>query len=52
MCELTGSRQASVDLPLIAGRTAPLLAEEIADDGMSLARAPGGLAVSQSRSLC
>ena len=24
MCELTGSRRASVDLPLIAGRAAPL----------------------------
>ena len=49
MCEITGSRQASVDLPLIEGHAAPLLAEEIADDGMPLAR---GLAVSQPHSLC
>ena len=42
MCEIKGSRQASVDLPLIEGRAAPLLAEEIADDGMPLASAPRG----------
>ena len=42
MCELTGRRQASVDLPLIEGRAAPLLAEEIADDGMPLASASWG----------
>ena len=29
MCELTGSKRASVGLPLFAGRAAPLLAEEI-----------------------
>ena len=52
VCKLTGSRRTSVDLLLIAGRAVPLLAEEIVDDGMSLASAPWGLAVSQPHSLC